>query len=204
MKRVSASIRNLLVLFLVFGVWGCAFPKASTGVVPHSYSQPVPDEKGGFPRFELPIPQTDGEKIYLGVFGTGSFTLSQVKSRVVLIEVFNFYCPHCQHAAPKVNELYQAIVSRSDVREKIKIIGIGIGNTSYEVNSFKEKYQVPFPLFPDQSGAISNMLGVKGTPTFIGVKVDENGSLEQFYFKSGGFSDAEEFLGEVTKLAGIA
>jgi peroxiredoxin len=89
------------------------------------------------------------------------------------------------------------------MKEKIKMIGIGIGNSPYEVNSFREKYQVPFPLFPDQSMSISKMLGVQATPTFIGVKFNSKGSLEQFYFNAGEFQEASQFLAEIIKLSGL-
>jgi len=48
------------------------------------------------------------------------------------------------------------------------MIGIGLANSAYEVNLFKEKYKVPFPLFPDKDMAILKKIVVLGTPTFIG------------------------------------
>lgn len=104
------------------------------------------------------------------------------------------YCPHCQKEAPHVNELYQTIEGRADLKGKIKLIGIGVANSGYEVNTFKEKYGVPFPLFPDQEMLISKELGVMKTPTFIGVAINKDGTHQDFYFKSGPLGDIDEFI----------
>ena len=57
-----------------------------------------------------------------------------------------------------MNEFYQAIEQRKDLKGNIKIIGIAIGNTPADVQYFKEKYKVPFPLFPDEEKSIYTAL----------------------------------------------
>ncbi len=83
------------------------------------------------------------------------------------------------------------------------MIGIGAKNSAYEVDAYKERYHVPFPLFPDEDMAITEKLGVKGTPTFIGVKVDGKGLQKQIYFGEGGFQDNQKFLTEIVRLSGL-
>jgi peroxiredoxin len=113
------------------------------------------------------------------------------------------YCPHCQRSAPFVNDLFQTIEGRTDLKQKIKIIGIGIGNSPYEIDLFKNKYGILFPLFPDQDSSISKMIGASSTPTFIGAKINRDGTIEQFYFASGELTDATNFLSEILKLSGL-
>jgi len=162
-----------------------------------------PGNKKSIPVFNLPMPGSEQGKSYLGLTGIGNFQIGQIKTHVLIIEVFSFYCPHCQIMASQVNELYQKIQERPEMKEKIKIIGIGASNSTYEVDFFKERYRVPFPLFPDQSIEITQMLGVRGTPTFIGIKVNGNGTQERFYFREGGFEDTSQFLAEIIKLSGL-
>jgi len=83
----------------------------------------------------------------LGLSGSGSFKIPQIKAKVVIIEIFSMYCPYCQKDAPGVNELYLLIENNADIKNKIKLIGIGAGNSSYEVEVFKKTYTVPSP-FP--------------------------------------------------------
>lgn len=203
-EKDKKRINPLLFFLLAVLLWGCAPQGAQPIGISSEPIQPGSQKDTSFPEFELPIPQSEPERDYMGLSGTGNFNVGQIKAEVLIIEVFNFYCPHCQHAAPGVNKLYQEIQGRPEIKEKVKIIGIGIGNSPYEVDSFREKYQVPFPLFSDQSRAISDLLKVTATPTFIGVKVNHEGSQERFYFKAGGFDeDALGFLAEILKLSGL-
>jgi thiol-disulfide isomerase/thioredoxin len=167
-------------------------------------ANPASTDRQAFPTFTLPVPKSDADKGYLGLGGSGTFKTGIIKAQVLIIEVFSFYCPHCQRTAAQINDLYQMIEKRADLKGKIKMIGIGAKNSAYEVDSYKERYHVPFPLFPDEDMEITEKLGVKGTPTFIGVKVDGKGDQERFYFGEGGFQDNQKFLTEILRLSGLS
>ncbi|MBI4764817.1 MAG: redoxin domain-containing protein [Deltaproteobacteria bacterium] len=145
------------------------------------------------------MPQSERDRTYLGLEGSGTFKLNQIKTRILIIEILNSYCPHCQHEAPRVNNLFRNLHERADLKDHIKIIGIGIGDSSDELNLFKEEYQVIFPLIPDQNSAIGNTFGVKGTPTFIGIRFNDQGLPDKFFFQEGGFKKAPRFLNEIIK-----
>jgi len=102
-----------------------------------------------------------------------------------------------------VNEFYQAIEQREDLKGKMKIIGIGIGNTPADVQYFKEKYKVPFPLFSDEDKSLYTALGKPRAPYFIGVKTDKDGSSQVFYSKLGAFGKPDNFLTLMLKLSGL-
>jgi len=200
--RLSEFRGSIIFFFLITIVLlGCVSTKAQAPPNSPVKISPASDKKTPFPVFELPIPQNDEQRNYLGISGSGKFEITQIKSPVIIIEVFSMYCPHCQSDAPLVNQLYLAIQARPDLKEKIKIIGIGITNGTYEVDLFRAKYKVLFPLFPDQDMAISEKLGITATPTFIGVKNNDDGTMEEFYFKSGEFHDVKSFLDEIIKLS---
>ena len=152
---------------------------------------------------QLPVPQDPEAKKYLGFAEEGSFALSQIKAQVVMIEIFNMYCNNCQREAPRVNELYQLINKDPKRKGKIKMIGIGVGNTPLEVEVFKKTYKVAFPLFPDADYAIHKMCGEVRTPYFIGVKITADGSLRVFYTNEGGFQDAAQFFKKIVALSGL-
>ena len=162
---------------------------------------PPSDNKASFPIFELPIPQINAHANYLGISGPGNFKITQIKSPVLIIEIFSKNCVHCQIATPLVHRLYLAIQARPDLKEKIKILGIGANNDTDEVELFRKRYNVPFPLFPDKHDAISKKLEVVILPTFIGVKNNGDGTMEKFLFQSDEFRDVNSFLGEILKLA---
>ena len=93
--------------------------------------------------------------------------------------------------------------ARKDLKNKIKLIGIGVGNSDFEVNFFRKKYEIPFPLFSDEEYSIHKTLGEVRTPYFIGVRLKSYGSNEVFYSKLGGFKDADKFLELMVKLSGL-
>ena len=155
------------------------------------------------PPFELPIPQDARAQSYLGLSGTGQFSIAQIKAKVVIIQIFSMYCPVCQKEASRVNKLYRTIQKRKDLKDKIKMIGIGTGNTAFEVGFFRKKYEVPFPLFPDENLSIHEILGELRTPYFIGVKINRDGSDEVFYSRLGQFNDPNSFLKRIVERSGL-
>jgi len=151
---------------------------------------------------ELKIPENPSHQTYLGVTGTGIFHVSQIKTQVVIIEIFNMYCPHCQRHAPSVNRLYKTI-NEGNLKDKIKVIGIAVGNSPYEVNYFKQTYSIPFPLFSDADWTIHNKLGQIKTPFFIALRISPDNTLHTVYSKPGGFDDPGRFLDMISKRSGL-
>ena len=201
----KSNKRFVCILFILLALLFTGNPPVWSANVT-ALSNPVKSDPGNntsIPVFELPMPGSEREKSYLGLSGTGNFKIGQIKAQVLIIEVFSLYCPHCQRTASQINELYQKIQERPDMKEKIKMIGIGVNNSTYEVDSYRKRYKVPFPLIPDENMEISKMLGVRGTPTFIGIKVNGKGTRKRFYFEEGGFQDTQQFLTEIIKLSGL-
>jgi peroxiredoxin len=190
-KRVVCFLAVVITVFMIANSISAAnYPPAVGGVLPD---------------IKLSIPKESADKSYLGfgLFSFGSFKIPEIKARLVIIEIFSMYCPYCQREAPNVNELYTKIEQNSSLRGKIKIIGIGVGNTSYEVSTFKKKYSVPFPLFADGDYTIHKMIGEVRTPYFIGVKINPNGSHQVIYSKLGELGSVDQFLGSLVRLSGI-
>ncbi|MGZ3567830.1 MAG: peroxiredoxin family protein [Syntrophales bacterium] len=163
-----------------------------------------PPEKGEqLPVINLPIPKNSDERNYLGLSGTGLFKIPQIKSKVIIIEIFSMYCPYCQKDAPGVNELYRLIENNADIKDKIKLIGLGAGNSSYEVGVYKNNYSVPFPLFPDKDFEIHKACGEVRTPYFIVVRINEDGTHQIVHSQLGNYPGAQPFLEIVLKASGI-
>jgi thiol-disulfide isomerase/thioredoxin len=202
-RNTKRIVHILVILFASLWFGGACLHAAGPVTAIGNAAKSDPVGARDIPSIELPMPPDEQAKRYLGLSGTGNLKIGQIDAQVLIIQVYSFYCPHCQRSAAQVNDLYQMIQGRPDLKEKIKMIGIGVGNSVYEVDSYRKRYNVPFPLFPDLSTDISQRLGVKGTPTFIGLKVNDKGVREQFYFEEGGFQDIERFLNEIIRLSGL-
>jgi peroxiredoxin len=156
-----------------------------------------------FPDTVLASPVSRELKEYLGLSDQTHFKIKEIKAEVVIIEIFSMYCPHCQREAPTVNDFYRKIESDPELRGRVKLMGIGAGNSEYEIGFFKKKYQIPFPLFPDQDFHIHKIIGEVRTPYFIGIRIHGDGTPVIFYSKLGGPKDARKFLNELIERSGL-
>lgn len=116
---------------------------------------------------------------YLGLSGSGPFDPTTITGRLLVIEIFSMYCPHCQREAPAVNRLYQAIETSETLRGQVKMIGIGVGNSAFEVDHFKKHYKIEFPMFPDEDFVVHKAMGEVRTPFFIiaSIGTDDKGRI---------------------------
>jgi len=177
----------------------------SGGQVVATTAQPSPGV-GNLPRLEairLPAPATDDQRAYLGVPSIAPFGLGEIQTRILIIEFYSMYCPHCQRAAPRVNQLYDRIMQDPRLRSQVKLIGVAVGNTTYEIDIFRQTYGIRFPLFADRARTVSKSLGVLRTPTFFGIAYSPDGSLKPFLFETGGMENVEGFLADVIQRSGM-
>jgi peroxiredoxin len=162
-----------------------------------------PAEGGVLPDIAIPMPQSATDRGYLGLQGEAPFKIPQVKAQVVIIEIFSMYCPFCQAEAPEMNRMYAMIEENPNLKEKIKVIGIGAGNSAFEVSVFKKKYNVPFPLIADEDFTFHKCFGEVRTPYFLGVRINSDGTHKVFYSKAGEFKGAEQFLKLMLEKSGL-
>jgi hypothetical protein len=191
MAKRSLVILNIAALLTL--VFGLAFA-----------SEDPPLRREALSAIKLSIPAEADEKSYLGISGEGSFRIPQIKAKVVIIEVFSLYCAQCQVFAPEANVLYHMIEESPDLRNQIKLIGIGAGNSPLEVHTFKWANEVPFPLFPDPDFSVHKLLGEVRTPYFIVIRINNPGGIQEvIYSEPGAFGEAEEFLQRILKDSGL-
>lgn len=159
-----------------------------------------PQVGSSLPELELPLPDNSSDLKYLGLSSGGkTFKVNRLKAKLVIIQVYSMYCPYCQAEAVNVNRLYGLIENNPALKDKIKIIGIGAGNTLFEVGTYRKKYKVEFPLLPDGDFRFHKMLGEVRTPYFIAVKPGDKGANEVIYSRLGAIENIELFLDRLVK-----
>jgi hypothetical protein len=138
------------------------------------FAQParaIPAVGDRFPTLSLRVPDGGTDREYLGITGGKTFTVGNIAAPIVVIEFFSMYCPHCQADAPVTVSLFERIGGDADLSRRVRMIGIGVGNSEFEVDLFKKKYHIPFPLFADGDYAVLNLLDIRFTPTYIVLKI---------------------------------
>jgi thiol-disulfide isomerase/thioredoxin len=151
----------------------------------------VPVWAGTFPDLVFSGGLTDAQKRYLGV-ASEEFKVSEIKSDYLFIEMYSMYCPLCQQDAPKINDLfYKVVLAGRD--DRLKFIGLAAGNTQFEVDFYRKKFNVDFPLFEDGDYVMHKALGEVGTPTFYLVEL-KGGSMEILFFQEGQADDKDGLL----------
>lgn len=191
-------MKKRVIYFVLLLAMAMALAIPAFGSEPAAIEEILPD-------LQLTVPDNDFDKKYLGLTGKSgeSFSLTDVQADILLIELFSMYCPFCQDEAPIVNKLYEMMEEVSKKGPIVKIIGLGASNSQFEVEHFKETYNVPFPLFPDQDMSMYKALRGEGTPGFIGCRLKKDGEATIVLRNSGGFYSAEDFLKELIADGGL-
>jgi thiol-disulfide isomerase/thioredoxin len=155
---------------------------------------------GTFSRAALEPPEKADERAYLGIAPGKTFTLPQVSGDVLIVEIFSMYCPICQREAPKVNELHKMLEKDPALKGKYKLVGIGIGNTPFEVDVFRKKFHVTFPLLSDEDYSLEKAFTDRvRTPTFVVLKKDKGKGLQLIDVHIGHIDDIGKYLRNVVK-----
>ncbi|MGA2515203.1 MAG: TlpA family protein disulfide reductase [Thermodesulfobacteriota bacterium] len=189
---IKMLVHSVMIVFLSWGLHAPAFAEGS-----------FPVKGGSLPGIRLPIPKDSNEKKYLGLSGDGFFKIPQIKSKGVLIKIFNLYCPICQSTVATMGEIYRQIENNPDLKGKLKLIGIGTGNSPLEIEVFKENYNVPFPIFPDEDFKIHQALGEVRIPFFIAVRIEGDRPPQIVQTHLGGITDARALSDLVVEAFGM-
>ena len=133
-------------------------------------------------------------RTHLGFAGPAPRHLSEIRAKTVILVAFSMYCPHCQREAPVLNELNALIQSRG-LADDVKLIGVGIGNSDFEVQVFRDKYATTFPLFSDPDFTVNKEIGEVGTPFFYVLAMNpEKKEISVAKTLLGRMDSAETFL----------
>jgi len=211
---LKLSLRYLLVTYCSYSNYIKVLKKTSLIIVlPVSYllccvldvSYAGPPAVGGtFPQVEFAIPSNPEHVRYLNLAeDSGVFILSQIGAQVVIVEIFSMYCPHCQREAPTLNNMFRRIEASPGLAGKVKLIGIGAGNSAFEVDFFRKEYDIPFPLFPDGDFQLHKLLGEVRTPYFFGLAIQPEAQPRVFFSQLGGARDAGKLLDDLIRAAGL-
>jgi hypothetical protein len=123
-----------------------------------------------FPKIALKPPLDSKDVAYLGISGKSSFLFSDVKADLLLVEIMNIHCGHCQQQAPIFNQLFSLIESSPETKGRIKIMAISAGNLDKDIQQFRDQFKTPYPIIEDPSLKVYDVAGKPGVPFIIYVR----------------------------------
>ena len=130
-----------------------------------------------FPEVALPQPRNEAARCYLGLPAGKDFTLRQVQGKVILVEMLNVLCPHCQKQTLPYGKLYDMIQQDPQTRGKILMLGVAVGNSDEQIEDFVDIYAVDFPIVPDRSFKLHTAIGGGPTPFSLYLRREEGEPL---------------------------
>jgi peroxiredoxin len=153
------------------------------------------DDSGKEPhlKFTFPPPDSAQTQEYLGLDAMKRFKVSDIKAKIVVIEVMNSLCQACQANSPIMNEVYKTIQADSGLTD-VKVIAIAIADDKTRVETFKKQFETPFPILIDENSEIMRALSLKATPTAIVVWTKD---AKVLFTEPGVIPDADAFVKEV-------
>ncbi len=102
-------------------------------------------------------------------------SLSQLRGKVVLLNVFASWCPPCQAEAPVLEQAQRLLASRGGT-----VVGVTYLDNASDDRAFVRQYHLTFPVLRDVSGDFIAPYGISGVPdTFV---IDRRGRIEAFRY----------------------
>ena len=200
MKRSRQTI--LLTLISILSFSGLLLLNPVKTFANSEGGKPIPLIQAGdkFPMTKLVSPKEKIYREYLGLPDNPGFYLKEVHAEVIIVEFLNKYCYHCQQQAPIMNRIYKAITKDPEMKERVKILGVGVGNNRLQLEHFRREKRIRFPLIPDKDFvAFENIGRPEGTPFTVLAK-KENGTFVVKGTRLGLIENSREYLDKIRQM----
>lgn len=146
---VEHAIRWALWIFVAGVVWTFLF---RISAVQATQAGPPPTPREGFtaPDFTLDL------------LGGGEVTLSVLRGRPVVLNIWATWCGPCREEMPAIEKVYRSY-------EELGLVVIGLNLTSQDseraVSDFVRELDLTFPIALDRDGSVGNRYQLMGLPT---------------------------------------
>ncbi|MGA2229030.1 MAG: TlpA disulfide reductase family protein [Syntrophobacteraceae bacterium] len=150
-------------------------------------------EKESTVKFTLPPPDSAQTKTYLGLDAMGQFKVSDIRAKIVVIEVMSGFCSACQANTPIINDIYKTIQADSSLAD-VKVIAIAIADDKTSVETFKKQFKPLFPILLDESREIMRSKSISATPVTMVVSTED---AKVLFTQPGVIPAADAFVKQV-------
>jgi peroxiredoxin len=118
---------------------------------------------------KIPAPQTGflAPDFTAKTLSGKTIRLSDLRGKVVLVNLWASWCPPCRAEMPAIEHTYQTYKDR---RFMVLAINSTVQDTTANAQAFAVENQLSFPIFMDETGEITRLYRIQSLPTsfFIG------------------------------------
>ncbi|MDP2776673.1 MAG: TlpA disulfide reductase family protein [Anaerolineales bacterium] len=166
----------LMLASLAAGILWTVVSRVPSAVGAPLSSSPSPRE--GFLAPDFTLDNLQGEKV----------TLSNLRGKIVVINLWATWCPPCRAEMPALENAYEQYKDSGVV-----VLGLNVTNqdSESEVPRFVEEFGLTFPILLDRDGSVSALYELRGLPTTFFVNragiirtVVVGGPMSETFFRS--------------------
>ncbi len=153
-----------------------------------------------FPPCVLTVADRSQDYAYLGLEQESAhFFLADVPAEFVLLKYYGENCYQCVQEVDQYNRLFTLLHNDPELGPRLKMIGIGVGDTQRSVLRFKRSHQVPYPLLPDERQVMFESVGAGEIPLIYLVKILPDARVQVVLYHEGGLENVETLFELIRK-----
>ena len=141
---------GLTITLVVLGVFWIFLSRVPVSATTDGAPPPSPREGFSAPDFTLEL------------LGGGQVTLSELRGKVVLVNLWASWCPPCRAEMPAIEQVYRSY-------KDLGLVVLGVNTTNQDSESaaasFVQEMGLSFPIPLDRSGAVSASYNLRGLPS---------------------------------------
>jgi peroxiredoxin len=144
--RRWAAVMLLVTIVSIFWIWLSVVPaSATTGGL-------IPSPREGFMAPDFTLDTLGGSQI----------TLSDLRGKVVVVNLWTSWCPPCRAEMPAIENVYQA-----NKEQGLEVLAVNSTYQDSEANAaaFVQEMGLTFPILLDRDGRVSNRYQLRALPT---------------------------------------
>ncbi|MCK4724510.1 MAG: TlpA family protein disulfide reductase, partial [Anaerolineales bacterium] len=141
---------GLTITLVVLGIFWTFLSRVPVSATTDGAPPPSPREGFSAPDFSLEL------------LGGGQVTLSELRGKVVLVNLWASWCPPCRAEMPAIERVYRSY-------KDLGLVVLGVNTTNQDSESaaasFVQEMGLSFPIPLDRSGAVSASYNLRGLPS---------------------------------------
>ncbi len=105
----------------------------------------------------------DAPDLTLKELGGGSISLKELRGKIIVLNFFATWCPHCQREAPSMAKLHEEFRNTDLV-----LLKVATKEKENDLRKHKNEFNIAFPILMDDDASCANRYGVWNRPaTFL-------------------------------------